>query len=140
MKRYDNEPEQGMHGAEAVAHFLDRKHASYELIEHYATYAARDEASAAGSAAPRMAKTVVLHDTDGYRIAIIPASERVDLDKARGVFGASRGHAAGDRARDRAGVPGIRSWRSASVPGAAWNAGGARHPPAALPQDPLQRR
>ena len=34
MTHYDNEPEQGMHGAEAVAHFLDRKHASYELIEH----------------------------------------------------------------------------------------------------------
>jgi len=32
---------------------------------------------------------VVLHDTDGYRIAIIPASERVDVDKARKVFGAS---------------------------------------------------
>lgn len=89
MKHYDSEPEHGMQGAEAVAHFLDRKHASYELIEHYATYAAREEASAAGSAAPRMAKTVVLHDTDGYRIAIIPASERVDLDKARGIFGAS---------------------------------------------------
>jgi Ala-tRNA(Pro) deacylase len=88
MTHYDNEPEKGMRGAEAVAHFLDRKHASYELIEHYATYAARDEASAAGSPAPRMAKTVVLHNTDGYRIAIIPASERVDLDKARAVFGA----------------------------------------------------
>ena len=89
MQHYDNEPEQGMHGAEAVAHFLDRKHASFELIEHHATYAAREEASAAGSPAPRMAKTVVLHDSDGYRIAIIPASERVDLDKAREVFGAS---------------------------------------------------
>ena len=89
MKHYDNEPEQGMHGAEAVAHFLDRKHASYELIEHHATYAAREEASAAGSPAPRMAKTVALHDTDGYRIAIIPASERVDVGKARKVFGAS---------------------------------------------------
>ncbi len=31
----------------------------------------------------------MLYDTDGYRIAIIPASERVDLDKARKVFGAS---------------------------------------------------
>jgi prolyl-tRNA editing enzyme YbaK/EbsC (Cys-tRNA(Pro) deacylase) len=79
MMHYDNEPERAMHGAEAVAHFLDRKHASYELIEHHATYAAQQEASAAGSAAPRMAKTVVLHDTDGYRIAIIPASGRVDL-------------------------------------------------------------
>ena len=36
-----------------------------------------------------MAKTVALHDTDGYRIAIIPASERVDVGKARKVFGAS---------------------------------------------------
>ena len=89
MKHYDNEPEQGMHGAEAVVHFLGRKHASFELIEHDATYAAREEASAAGSSPPRMAKTVVLHDSDGYRIAIIPASEHVDLDKAREVFGAS---------------------------------------------------
>ena len=89
MMHNDNEPEQAMHGAEAVAHFLDRKHVTYELIEHHATHAARQEASAAGSPAPRMAKTVVLHDTDGYRIAIIPASERVDLDKARKVFGAS---------------------------------------------------
>jgi Ala-tRNA(Pro) deacylase len=89
MKHYDNEPEQGMHGAEAVAHFLNRKHASYELIKHDATYAARDEAAAAGSPAPRMAKTVVLHDTDDYRIAIVPASERVDLDKVREVFGAT---------------------------------------------------
>lgn len=89
MKHYYTEPEREMHGAEAVAHFLDRKHASYELIEHYATYAAREEASAAGSPAPRMAKTVALHDTDGYRIAIVPASERVDLDKARKVFGAT---------------------------------------------------
>jgi Ala-tRNA(Pro) deacylase len=88
MIQYDNEPERAMHGAEAVAHFLDRKHVTYELIEHQATYAARQEAIAAGSAAPRMAKTVVLHDADGYRIAIIPASERVDLDKARKVFGA----------------------------------------------------
>lgn len=89
MKHYDNEPEQGMHGVEAVAHFLERKHAPFELIEHPATYAASAEASAAGSPAPRMAKTVALHDADGYRIAIIPASERVDLDKARAVFGAS---------------------------------------------------
>jgi Ala-tRNA(Pro) deacylase len=89
MKHYYTEPEREMQGAEAVAHFLDRKHASYELIEHYATYAARQEASAAGSPAPRMAKTVALHDTDGYRIAIVPASERVDLEKARKAFGAS---------------------------------------------------
>ncbi len=30
MTHYDNKPEQGMHGAEAVAHFLGRKHVSFE--------------------------------------------------------------------------------------------------------------
>jgi Ala-tRNA(Pro) deacylase len=89
VKRYYREHEREMQGADAVAHFLDRQHATYELIEHHATYAAREEATAVGDAAPRMAKTVVLHDTDGYRIAIIPADEHVDLAKARAVFGAS---------------------------------------------------
>ncbi|HTX46457.1 MAG TPA: YbaK/EbsC family protein [Solirubrobacteraceae bacterium] len=89
MKHYYTEPEREMEGPEAVVHFLDRKHASFELIEHYATYSAKVEATAVGDAAPRMAKTVVLHDTDGYRIAIIPADEHIDLAKVRAVFGAS---------------------------------------------------
>ena len=76
MKHYYREPEREMQGADAVAHFLDRQHATYELIEHHATYAAREEATAVGDAAPRMAKTVVLHDHDGFRVAVIPASEQ----------------------------------------------------------------
>lgn len=44
--------EMGMHGSDAVVHFLERKHAAYELIEHEDTFAAIDEARAAGSAAP----------------------------------------------------------------------------------------
>jgi Ala-tRNA(Pro) deacylase len=79
----DHLPEQGMHGIGAVTHFLDRQHASYELIEHTATFAAVDEASAAGSAPAEMAKTVLLHDQGGFRAAVIPASERLDLHKAR---------------------------------------------------------
>jgi Ala-tRNA(Pro) deacylase len=80
-----------MHGIEAVMHFLDRERAPYELIEHADTFAAVDEASEAGSRPARMAKTVLLHDHDGFRAAIVPASERLDLHKARELFGAS-GH------------------------------------------------
>jgi len=87
----DYTPGRGMHGIEAVVHFLDRERAPYELIEHADTFAAVDEAGAAGSGPTRMAKTVLLHDHDGFRAAIVPASERLDLHKARELFGAS-GH------------------------------------------------
>jgi Ala-tRNA(Pro) deacylase len=81
----------GMHGSDAVVYFLDHKHAPYELIEHEDTFAAVDEARAAGSPLGRTAKTVLLHDHGGFRAAIIPASERLDLHKARALFGGS-GH------------------------------------------------
>jgi Ala-tRNA(Pro) deacylase len=87
----DHTPEQGLHGFEAVTHFLDRQRAPYELIEHTNTFAALDEASAAGSAPAGMAKTVLLHDHGGFRAAVIPASECLDLHKARELLQAS-GH------------------------------------------------
>jgi Ala-tRNA(Pro) deacylase len=108
----DDTPEQGMHGIEAVTYFLDRKRAPYELIEHTDTFAAVDEADATGSALGRMAKTVLLHDHGGFCAAVIPASERVDLHKAR----AAAGHwalAAGERGADRARVPRVRRRRGA---------------------------
>ena len=42
-----------------------------------------------GSALECMAKMVMLHDHGGFRVAAIPASERVDLHKARAALGAS---------------------------------------------------
>jgi Ala-tRNA(Pro) deacylase len=78
-----------MHGAEAVTRFLDRRRARYKLSEHNETFAAVDEATAAGGVPAQMAKTVLLHDHDGFRAVVIPASERLDLHKARKGFGAS---------------------------------------------------
>jgi prolyl-tRNA editing enzyme YbaK/EbsC (Cys-tRNA(Pro) deacylase) len=86
----DSAIEPGMHGSDAVVHFLGRQHAGYELIEHDDTFAAVDEARAAGSSLARMAKTVLLHDRSGFRAAVIPASERLDLHKARVVLHATR--------------------------------------------------
>lgn len=81
--------EHGMHGWQAVADFLDRQGAPFELVEHDETYSADAEAAVAGIEPERVAKTVVLHDHDGFRLAIIPASEKLDLRRVRDVFGAS---------------------------------------------------
>jgi Ala-tRNA(Pro) deacylase len=77
------------HGVEAVRRFLERRGVPYELVEHDPTYSAAAEARAAGADPAATAKTVVLHDRGGYRLAVIPASERLDLHRARELLGAS---------------------------------------------------
>lgn len=62
---------------------LDRDGLPYELIAHPRTMTARAEASAIGIAAHEVAKTVVLATSTGYVRAVVPASERLDLHKAR---------------------------------------------------------
>lgn len=83
--------ERGVHGVDAVVDFLERHQAAYEVIEHRDTFAATSEARAAGTPPGRMAKTVLLHDHDGFRAAVIPATEQLDLHKARALLEAS-GH------------------------------------------------
>jgi Aminoacyl-tRNA editing domain len=83
--------ERGIHGVDAVIDFLERHQAAYEVIEHRDTFAATSEARAAGTPPERMAKTVLLHDHDAFRIAVIPATEQLDLHKARALLEAS-GH------------------------------------------------
>ncbi len=75
-------------GVEAVARYLDEQGVRYEVVEHRTTYTAEAEARAAGVPTEDVAKTVVLRDGDAYRLAVIPASGRLDLDKARQLFGA----------------------------------------------------
>jgi Ala-tRNA(Pro) deacylase len=77
------------HGIEAVTGVLERRGVAYELVEHDATYSAAAEARAAGADPEATAKTVALHDHGGYRLAVVPASERLDVRRAREVLGAS---------------------------------------------------
>ena len=77
-------------GVEAVARYLDEQDVAYEVVEHRTTYTAGAEARAAGVPAQDVAKTVVLRADEGYRLAVIPASERLDLEKARELFGAGK--------------------------------------------------
>jgi Ala-tRNA(Pro) deacylase len=76
-------------GIEALTRFLDERAIAYETVEHERTYSSAEEAKAAGVAPDHAAKTVLLRDGDEYRMAVIPASERLDLHKARDVLGTS---------------------------------------------------
>jgi Ala-tRNA(Pro) deacylase len=78
------------YGIEAVTHVLERRGVPFEVVEHDPTYSAAAEARAAATDPEATAKTVVLHDQDGYRLAVVPASERLDVSRARELLGASR--------------------------------------------------
>ena len=82
--------EHGMHGIEAVRYFLDRQAVPCEVVAHHETFAAASEAQSAGVDPHETARTVVLHDHGGLRAAVIPASERLDLGKARALLGGTR--------------------------------------------------
>lgn len=81
----------GMHGIDAVKHFLEREGVECQVVSHEDTFAGTEEAQAAGVDADRTAKTILLHDHGGFCAAVIPASQRLDLHKARDLLGAS-GH------------------------------------------------
>lgn len=65
---------------------LEEAHVAYELIGHPRTTTAAAEAEALGVDPHQVAKTLVLTTPDGFVRAVLPASERVDLDKVRAVL------------------------------------------------------
>jgi Ala-tRNA(Pro) deacylase len=77
-------------GVEAVARYLDEQGVRYDVVEHRTTYTATAEARAAGVPPEDVAKTVLLRDESGYRLAVIAASDRLDVDKVRELFGAGK--------------------------------------------------
>jgi Ala-tRNA(Pro) deacylase len=69
--------------AEMTTRYLDDRDIAYKVFEHDRRFSAAAEASASGVAPHDAAKTMLLRDHDGYRLAVIPASERLDLRKLR---------------------------------------------------------
>jgi Ala-tRNA(Pro) deacylase len=70
-------------GLATVTEFLERESVPYEVVEHERTQTAAAEARAAGVPPENVAKTVVLRDEEGLRLAVIPASERLDMHKLK---------------------------------------------------------
>ena len=76
-------------GLAALTEFLEREGVAYEVVEHERTQTAAAEARAAGMPPADVAKTVVLRDQNGLRLAVIPASERLDMHKLREALGST---------------------------------------------------
>jgi Ala-tRNA(Pro) deacylase len=62
---------------------LDEAGIEYELLSHEHTERAADEAEALGLPPTAVAKTLVLTSPEGHVRVVLPASERIDLRKAR---------------------------------------------------------
>jgi Ala-tRNA(Pro) deacylase len=62
---------------------LDRARVAYELLPHDPTDSALAEARALGVPPTDVAKTLVLETDDAFVRAVLPASERIDLQKVR---------------------------------------------------------
>jgi Ala-tRNA(Pro) deacylase len=76
-------------GHTAVTEFLEREGVPYEVVEHERTQTAAADARAAGLPPADVAKTVVLRDQEGVRLAVIPASHRLDLHKVKEELGST---------------------------------------------------
>ena len=74
-------------GHAAVTEFLEREGIEYEIVEHERKERAAAEARAAGVPPSDFAKTVVMRDEGGVRLAVLPASERVDVHKLKEELG-----------------------------------------------------
>lgn len=94
--------------------FLNEAGIEHELVEHRAVFAALDEVDATGTDAASVAKTLVLHGRDDYRIAVIPAGRRLDMARARGAA-LDAAPPASDRGGDRGRLSGLRGRRAPAL-------------------------
>lgn len=77
-------------GSARVTQYLEGQGIAFRLIEHPRTTSAFADARATHHRPESVAKTIVLREGSGYVVAVIPASERLDLKKLRELTGGSR--------------------------------------------------
>jgi Ala-tRNA(Pro) deacylase len=65
--------------ATSVREYLDREHVRYDLLAHPPTRDAAHNAELAHVPGDQVAKAVVLEDDNGYLMAVLPASRKLDL-------------------------------------------------------------
>ena len=78
------------HESHEATRALAREHVSFELIPHWRTKTAREEAAAVGVAPGDVAKTLVLFTDEGFVRVVVPASERLDIGRARTLLGGGK--------------------------------------------------
>lgn len=65
--------------AKRLKHYLDDSGVAYDTVDHPRTATSSQSAEAAHVPGDNIAKSVVIHHDDGYVVAVVPASHRVDL-------------------------------------------------------------
>jgi Ala-tRNA(Pro) deacylase len=70
-----------------LAQYLLDRDVSYELVPHPHTETALASARASRLAPECVVKAVVLKDTDGFMLALLPASRHIQFDKLRQLVG-----------------------------------------------------
>lgn len=71
-----------------IKKYLDDQGSQYEIVTHRETMSSGEEARAVGVVAGHVAKTLVIRRKGGGDVlAVVPASERLDLHKLRDVIG-----------------------------------------------------
>ena len=74
-------------GQAVVARYLDEQGVPFEVVAHPTARTAAEQARAADVELDRAARAVALRDEQGFHVAILPASKRIDLAKVRGAYG-----------------------------------------------------
>jgi Ala-tRNA(Pro) deacylase len=74
-------------GVDVVVRYLHDAGVPHELLEHRPTYSAAEDAEATGTAPAEEAKTILLRSGQRYRVAVLPASRRLDVRKLRDLLG-----------------------------------------------------
>jgi Ala-tRNA(Pro) deacylase len=67
--------------ARTIEEFLKSHGVAYELVQHPRAVSSMRTAQVAHIPGDRLAKSVLLEDDDGYLVAIIPSTHRVDLGR-----------------------------------------------------------
>jgi Ala-tRNA(Pro) deacylase len=70
-----------------VREFLADAGIPFDVVHHSHTGSSRDAAAAAQVSPTQVAKCVLLEDDEGYLMAVIPATHRVEMEKLRRVLG-----------------------------------------------------
>jgi Ala-tRNA(Pro) deacylase len=67
--------------ASRLMKYMAERDVTYDILVHRHTWTAGESAAAAHLPVDRVAKSVVLRDKNGYLMAVLPASRRLDMGK-----------------------------------------------------------
>jgi Ala-tRNA(Pro) deacylase len=76
--------------AKGLREYLDREHIRYSTLTHSPAYTAEEIAASAHIPGKNLAKTVMVKLDDRLAMAVLPATEKVDLERLREAAGARK--------------------------------------------------